>query len=140
MWESVVINTTYTFVVGGLVLFGVASGAVIFGRRHRQDLSGYLEPVLRNCGVTYISAVYPGWFRVGPFPKFEAQSGRPQTTTGGTRGEYNEYRIVTFRDSQGRVYHLWAVVEFEMFNFRRVRWRAEQKNSLPPGVLPILEN
>ena len=131
--------TTICAVVG-LLLVGVASAFVIARRRHRRDLSKYLEPVLHQCDVKFISAAYPGLFKVGPFPKFEVERGRPQTTIGGTRGEYNEYRIVRFSDSTGRVYQLWALVEFEMFQFGRVRWRAEQRDSLPASVLPILEN
>jgi hypothetical protein len=131
---------TTIYAVGGFLLVGIASAFVIVSRRHRRDLSEYLEPVLRRCDVKFISATYPGLFKVGPFPKFEVERGRPQTTIGGIRGEYNAYRIVSFSDSKGHVYQLWALVEFEMFQFRRVRWRAEQKDSLPASVLPILEN
>jgi len=62
-----------------------------------------------------------------------------QTTLGGMRGEYDDYRIVSFSDSKGNIHRLWAVVEFEMFRFRRVRWRADQKDSLPSAILPLLE-
>ena len=133
--------TDYTTIcVGGLLLVGFASSFVIISRRHRRDLSEYLEPVLRRYDVKFISASYPGLFKVGPFPKFETEGGRPQITVGGARGEYNEYRIVSFSDSNGHVYQLWALVEFEMFQFRRVQWRAERKDLLPASVLPILEN
>ena len=127
-------------VIAVLVLVGLAVTFVVSSGRHKRDLTQYLEPPLRECGVTFISAVYPGLFKVGPFPKIEIEVGRPQTSIAGTRGEYDEYRIVSFKDSEGRVYQLWAIVEFEMFQFRRVRWRAEQKDSLPSSVLPILEN
>jgi hypothetical protein len=121
-------------------LVGVASVIFTSSRRRKRDLREYLEPPLQNCGVTYISAVYPGLFKTGPFPKFEVEVGRPQTSVNGTRGEFNEYRVVSFQDSNGRVHQLWALVEFEMFQAKRVRWRAEQKESLPPGVLALLEN
>jgi hypothetical protein len=130
---------TTIFAVGCLLVLGLASSVFISRRRHRRDLTEYLVPDLRKCGVDFISAVYPGSFKVGPFPKFEVEIGRLQTRVGGVRGEYNEYRIVSFRDTDGRVYHLWALVEFEAFQFRRVRWRAEQANSLPQKVLNILE-
>lgn len=133
-------DTTTICAVAGFLLLGVVSAFVISRRRHQRDLREYLEPELRRCGVDFISAVYPGMFKVGPFPKFEHESGRPQSMIGGTRGEYNEYRIVSFKDSTGTVYRLWALVEFEMFQFRRVRWRAEKRDGVPSSVLPILEN
>ena len=126
--------------VGCFLVLGLASSIFISRRRHHRDLREYLEPDLSKCGVDFISAIYPGMFKVGPFPKFEHKSGRPQTTVGGVRGEYNEYRIVSFRDAAGHVYQLWALVEFEGFRFRRVRWRAEQTDSLPQKVLHILES
>lgn len=133
-------DITEICLVGGFILIGLSTAVFISTRRHRRDLSELLKPDLRKCGVNYISAVYPGLFKVGPFPKFEVAHGRPQTTVGGIRGEYNEYRIVNFSDAAGRVHRLWALVEFEMFQFRRVRWRAERGVSLPESVLKILEN
>ena len=122
-----------------LALIGLALSFAMSGSRHKLDLSQYLEPPLQTCGMTFISAIYPGLFNVGPFPKFEVTVGRA-TTVNGTRGEYSEYRIVNFKDSAGRDYQLWALVEFEAFEFKNVRWRAEQKDSLPSSVLAILEN
>jgi hypothetical protein len=128
------------WIIGISLFVGGGSTLAILRRRHQRDLREFLEPDLRKCGVTFISAVYPGSFKVGPFPTFEGPGSRPQTTIGGIRGEYNEYRIVTFSDPKGAVFRLWALVEFEMFQFRRVRWRAEQKDSLPQSVLSIVEN
>ena len=130
---------THFIAVAVLISVGLALSFVVSSRRHKLDLSQYLEPPLQECGVTFISAVYPGLFKVGPFPKFEIHV-EPATSVNGTRGEYDEYRVVNFKDSEGRVYQLWARVEFERFSFRRVRWRAEQKDSLPSSVLAILEN
>ena len=99
------------------------------------------DPVfeLRKRGVEFVSAVYPGIFKVGPFPKFEVTVGRPQSRALGFRGEYSEYRIVTFKNKAGQTQQLWAKVDFELFRFARVRWRAERKESMPPALLPILE-
>jgi hypothetical protein len=133
-------DTTGIYAIGCFVLIGGVTAFVISRRRHQRDLREYLEPVLQKCGVTYISAVYPGIFKVGPFPKFEVERDRPESTVGGISGEYNEYRVVSFSDSNGHVFRLWALVEFEMFQFRRVRWRAEQKDSLPLTILSLLEN
>src|SRR5215469_3019926 len=94
---------------GILVLIGLAVSVAMAGRRHKRDLSQYLGPPLAECGMTFISAVYPGLFKVGPFPMFEMTVG-PATTVNGQRGEYSEYRIVNFKDSAGRDYQLWAIV------------------------------
>ena len=56
------------------------------------------------------------------------------------QGSYDEHRIVKFRDAAGRVQEIWAIVEFNNFHFSRIRWRAEQKDRLPPSILAILEN
>jgi hypothetical protein len=133
-------NHTIILLVTGFLVLGLAQSFFILGRRHRRDLSEFLVPDLQKCGVEFVSAVYPGRFKVGPFPKFEMEYGRLQTSVGGIPGQYIEYRIVSFRDIDGRVYHLWALVEFECFQFRRARWRAERGGLLPPKISPILEN
>lgn len=76
------------WIVGILLLFGGMSALVIARRRQQRDLREYLEPALRERGLTFISAVHPGIFKVGPFPKIEVERGRPQTKVGGVRGEY----------------------------------------------------
>ena len=75
-----------------------------------------------------------------PFPKFEVEYGRPQTRVGGLCGEYREYRVVTFEDADGRQHEVWALVEFEMFSFRRIRLRAARTDGIPPSLREILEN
>jgi hypothetical protein len=135
--------TTTALLIGAFIVVGVVSAFVMFvisRRRHKRDLREFLEPDLQKCGVSYVSSCYPGLFEVGPFPNIEFERGRPQSNVGGIRGEYSEYRTVKIRDAQGGIYQLWAKVEFEVFKFRRVRWRAEQKTSLPANVLSILEN
>jgi hypothetical protein len=113
--------------------------AAISYRRAKRDYRRYLEPPLRNCGVEYVSAVSPGLFKTGPFPKIEVEVGRPLSNFLGLRGEYCEYRIVKVRDTEGNLHEIWAVIEFEVFKLRRVRWRAEHKENLPLGILAMLE-
>lgn len=48
--------------------------------------------------------------------------GGPQSRAGGICGEYDEHRIVTVQDSQGKIHELGAKLEFEVFLLRRVRW------------------
>jgi hypothetical protein len=79
-------------------------------------------------------------FKVGPFPKFEIEVGRPQSRVGGIRGEYDEYRIVTVRESEGNIHELWAKLEFELFRIRQIKWRSENSQNLPSQARQLLEN
>jgi hypothetical protein len=132
----------YGFV--GILLAGIVLNFFISRRRHRQDLSFYLEPDLKKCGVVFVSATRPyGLLSCGPFPKIEIGEWKVtgNFTSSGvqTSGDYVEYRIVNFRDLQGQIHRLWALVEFDDYKFSRVRWRAERMDGLPASVLSILE-
>ena len=126
--------------IGVLVAGGLAVQVLITHRRHRRDRRKDLEPILKTHGLTFVSASWPGRFKVGPFPKFEIEVGRPQSRVGGIRGEFDEYRIVTVQDSRGNLHELWANLEFELFRLRRIRWRAENAKSLPSQAREMLEN
>ena len=126
--------------IGVLVVSGLAVQLLIAQRRHRRDHRKELEPILKTHGFAFVSARWPGRFKVGPFPKFEIEVGRPQSRIGGIRGEYDEYRIVTFQDSKGNNHELWAKLEFELFRLRRIRWCAENAGSLPSEAREMLEN
>ncbi len=136
--DALFAHFTALAIVGGAIAVVVS---VVVGRKRRlQDLRPFLEPPLRSCGVEYLSAVGPPLFHTGPFPIVEFERGRPQSSALGVSGEYLEYKIVTIRDKSGRTHQLWAIVEFELFRFRRVRWRAQSSETLPKSVLPLLEN
>jgi len=126
--------------IGVLVAGGLAVQILITHRRHMRDHRKDLEPILKTHGLTFVSASWPGRFKVGPFPKFEIEVGRPQSRVGGIRGEFDEYRIVTVQDSRGNLHELWANLEFELFRLRRIRWRAENAKSLPSQAREMLEN
>ena len=126
--------------IGLLVAGGLAVQLLITHRRHMRDHRKDLEPILKTHGLTFVSASWPGRFKVGPFPKFEIEVGRPQSRVGGIRGEFDEYRIVTVQDSEGNLHELWANLEFELFRLRRIRWRAENAKSLPSQAREMLEN
>ncbi len=126
--------------IGTLVICGFAFQLMIVRRRHGRDHQKDFEPILAAHRLAFVSARWPGRFKVGPFPKFEIEVGRPQSRVGGIRGEYDEYRIVTAQDSQGNLHELWAKLEFEVFNLRRIRWRAENAKNLPPQAREMLEN
>jgi hypothetical protein len=121
-----------------LVAIGLAVPILMARHRHRRDYREDLEPILETHGLTFVSARWPGLFRVGPFPKIEIQDGRLQSRVGGIRGEYDEHRIVTVEDSRGREYELWAKLEFELFRLRRIRWRAEKELDFPPQFRALL--
>ena len=131
---------TYYIGIGVLVLGGFAIQLVITNRRHGRDHRKELEPILARHALTFVSAKWPGRFKVGPFPKFEIDVGRPRSRVGGIRGEYDEYRIVTVKDSQGNTHELWARLEFELFRLQRIRWRAENGHILPAQTRELLEN
>ena len=126
--------------IGLLVAGGLAVQLLITHRRHMRDHRKDLEPILKTHGLTFVSASWPGRFKVGPFPKFEIEVGRPQSRVGGIRGEFDEYRIVTVQDSRGNLHELWANLEFELFRLRLIRWRAENAKSLPSQARRILDN
>ena len=126
--------------IGVLVAIGLGVQLFITHRRHMRDHRKDLEPILKTHGLTFVSASWPGRFKVGPFPKFEIEVGRPQSRVGGIRGEFDEYRIVTVQDSRGNLHELWANLEFELFRLRRIRWRAENAKSLPSQAREMLEN
>jgi hypothetical protein len=133
-------NTAIYVVVGILVVCGVCFQVVRVRSRHRRDFREHLEPILAEYGLLFLSSTYPGMFKVGPFPKFEIQYGRPQSGIGGVRGEYNEYRVVEVQDDKGESFKLWALLEFELFHLRRVRWRAEKGASLPEAARQLIEH
>ena len=126
--------------IGVLVASGLAVQVLITHHRHRRDHCKDLEPILKTHELTFVAARWPGRFKVGPFPKFEVEVGRPQSRVGGIRGEYDEYRIVTVKDSQGKIHELWAKLEFELFRLRRIRWRAENAKNFPAQTREMLEN
>ncbi len=126
--------------VGAAVVGGLVVQLLITRRRHRRDHRKDLEPILKAPGLAFVSARWPGRFNVGPFPKFEIEVGRPQSRAMGIRGEYDEHRIVTVHDLQGKIHELWAKLEFEVFRLRRIKWRAENGKNLPPQAREMLEN
>ena len=126
--------------IGVLVLGGIAVQIVVTRRRHRRDHRKDVESILAAHGLTFVSAKWPGMFNVGPFPKFGVEVGRPQSRVGGIRGEYDEYRIVTARDSEGNTHELWAKLEYELFRIRQIKWRAENSQNLPLQARQLLEN
>jgi hypothetical protein len=126
--------------IGVLVASGLAVQLLITQRRHGRDHRKDLEPILKAHGLTFVSSRWPGRLKVGPFPKFEIEVDRPQSRVGGIRSEYDEYRIVTVQDSQGKIHELWAKLEIEVFRLRRIRWRAENDMNLPTQAKEMLEN
>ncbi len=126
--------------IGLLVVGGLSVHFLITHHRHRRNHRKDLEPILAKHGLTFVSARWPGMFKVGPFPKVEIEVGRPQSRVGGIRGEYDTYRIVTVQDSNRNIHELWVKLEFELFRLRRIRWRMEQSQNLPSQSKAILEN
>ena len=79
-------------------MVSLAFAITVSALRISADVRPFLEPPLRECGVTLISVIKASMFKVAPFPKFEWTVGRPQSHIGGVRGEYGVYKIVRFQD------------------------------------------
>jgi hypothetical protein len=127
-------------VVGLLVVTGIVVSIIIWRHRRGRTHEGTLGPILAERGLTLLSMKTPGFFSVGPFPKIELRSGRPQSRVLGVQGEYNAYRIVELADGEGNRYRLWALLEFELFKLARVRWRVEAGAPVPPAARDLIEN
>ena len=123
-----------------LVVTGIFIYVFIVWRSHQKDYKEHLEPILNKHGFKFVTAMWPGFFKVGPFPNIEVEKGKVQSRIFGFRGEFNEYRIVKFQDPQGQFYEIWANIEFELFRFRRVRWRAYNTQVVPENAKVMLEN
>lgn len=133
-------NPTWVYIgVGILAALALTVQFFILWRRHQKDYRGHLEPILESHGLRFVASRWPGFFRVGPFPKFEVEVGRPQSRVAGMSGEFTEYRIVTARDGEGRTYEVWAKLEFELFRLRSVQWRAADGPDLPLQAQDMLE-
>ena len=132
-------DVSITVLLGILIAGGAAFQFLLLRRRHGRSHREHLAPSLERYGLSLVSSEFPGWFKTGPFPRFEIEVGRPQTRVAGVRGEFDEYRLVTAADSGGNQCRLWALLEFEAFRLRRVRWRAEPNAKAPDSVRTLLE-
>jgi hypothetical protein len=139
MAQTAIPTIPWPFAAAVLVVVVVVCLVVAKRAGGRRDLRIYLEPPLRDRGAEFLSAAAPkGWFVSGPFPKFEFRAG-PASRIGPLRGEYSYWRVVRIRDRDGIERELWAVVEFEVFKFARVRWRAFEPAALPHEIRSMLE-
>lgn len=130
--------------MGWVIEGGIAISVVVLlflaVRRKRKDCRKWLEPVLAEHGLKYVSAEYPGLFKTGPFPKFEIRIAHISVRIFGISGQYSLYRRVVFQDENGKLYELWACLEFEAFRLRRIRWRDEGTGRLPKSASALLND
>ena len=112
-------------------------GLVVARHRHRKDYRGYLAPELERHGLQFVSARYPGAFRVGPFPFIEPRANRHLQTN---IGSFVEYREVDCIDRAGRHFTVWAQLDFVFYILQRLRWRIEAGASFPESAKGLLEN
>ncbi len=129
----------FYIVIGIAVCGGIFKSVMISRQRHKKNYREHIEPILKKQGLQFISSEYPGIFKTGPFDKIEVSFGTPQTRAGGIRGEYSEYRIVTFQDKTGKEYKIWAKLEFEAFQLKQLRWRIETSTIIPKEIEAIIE-
>ena len=91
--------------------------------RNSRDLSGVLQESLNNQEFKITGIKYPGFFTVGPFPKFSFKVGGIQSSVPFFgRGEYSIYKIVEV-EYRGNKYKSWALVEYELFQIKTIEWK-----------------
>jgi hypothetical protein len=130
-------NATVYFVVA---VGGVLSLTVCFvqaKRRRPKDYREYLAPALSQHGLQFVSARYPGLFRVGPFPMVEPRASRRLR---GDFGSFVEYRVVSCADGAGRQFDVWAQLDFVAYVLQRLRWRTEPGSAIPDSAKALLES
>ena len=105
---------------------GIAISIYRLQARRKKDYRELIEPNLKEYGHEFVSSTPPKMFDVGPFPKFEIKFGGIQTRTPIGSGEYTEYRIVRFKNTNtGEVKENWVMLEFEAFMFKSATWKPE---------------
>jgi len=122
----------YVMIFGGAYLLVKAS-------RHARSHRKRLGPLLEAHGLALVRSRWPGPFRSGPFAQSQAGTGRPRRRPNILRGEYEEYRIVTYQDADGKQYRIWTRLEFEPLQVRRIEWRAEKEQPVPRAAEALLK-
>lgn len=125
--------------VGIVIAIVVFVHISIFLKRQKKDYREHIDPFLRKLNLKFISSVYPGMFKTGPFPKFEIETGASYSRAGSVKGEHFECRIVTFSDNS-KTYQLWAMLEFVTFKLNKIRWRKDQNQTFPKAMEQFIEN
>lgn len=106
-------------------------------QRHRKDYREYLAPALSQHGLQFVSARYPGVFKVGPFPIVESRANLNRRVN---FGSFVEYRVISCVDQAGRPFELWAQLDFVAFVLQRLRWKAGHESNIPDSAKALLEN
>lgn len=131
-------NDTPLFCIAGIAaLATVTGGVIITRRRHQKDYREYLAPELQRHGLQFVSARYPGVFRIRPFPIIEPRANRHLLTN---VCSFVEYREVHCTDAAGRQFTVWAQLDFVSYTLQRLRWRIEPGADLPDSAKGLLEN
>jgi hypothetical protein len=131
-----------TLIIGAfiiLVVFGAAVQLRVRRKRRTRDYREFIEPPLTARGMRVVSIERPVYGDDNPFPSREIEIGRPLSNVGGTRGEYDEDRVVAFVVGDGDAGRIWARVQFEVFQFRRIRWRELPAEPVPAALRDLLE-
>ena len=123
----------YVMVFGGAYL-------LVKAYRHSWSHRKHLEPLLEAHGLVLVSSRWPGPFRSGPFAQSQAGAGPPRRRPNILRGEYEEYRIVTYQDADGKQYRIWARLEIEPVQVRRIEWWAEKEQPIAKAAEALLKD
>ena len=131
-------NDSALFCIAGVALVGTAIvSIVITRRRHQKEYREYLAPELNRYGLQFVSARYPGAFRVGPFPVVEPRANRHLRTNIGSFVEFREVRCI---DEAGHHFTVWAKLDFVFYMLQQLSWRVEPGESFPDSARGLLEN
>ncbi len=130
-------NTAVFNLIGIAAVLTAVIGFAVVRRRHQRDYREYLAPELLRHGLQFVSARYPGAFRVGPFPIVEPRANRHLQTN---VGSFVEYRLVSCADSAGRQYEVWAKLDFAGYVLQQLCWRVEPSANLPDSARGLLES
>lgn len=117
------------FVIGLMVFISAIIGWLNWQHENKKDFRKLIEPQLEQYGMKYIKAEYPGFFKVGPFKKFEIEIGKPQINDGTIRYEKRYYRKITAIASNNKVVEIWAKIDTGWFKEDTVEFIPKLKNA-----------
>ena len=128
--------------------FTVVISVFVFVKRESNDYAQFLKRELRKYDLKFVSSKNPGLLKLGPFAIIEHYTyicptkGRhihPKKGIIGFGGEYRQYRIIICKDKNKQEYQLWALLEFEGFVLRRIRWRIDETSNCPKELERVVE-
>ena len=82
---------------------------------------------LTRYGLKLMKSEYPGIFKVGPFPKFEVEIGKPQINGGAIQYERTFIRKLQVLTKNNEQREIWARIETGWFKETTVQFKPNLK-------------